>query len=82
MRVDGYGKRYYYPQLATYENEYWDSTYKRTYNDLENYYKNLEYFNAKGYYSSYYDHTYYDGYGFNYYTGSYGYYEFSMPLVS
>ena len=25
--------------------------------------------------------TYYDGYGYNYYTGSYGYYEYSRPPI-
>ena len=26
--------------------------------------------------------TYYDGYGYNYYTGDYGYYEYSRPPLS
>ena len=38
--------------------------------------------NTKGYKSAYYGMTYYDGYGYNYYTGNYGYYEYSRPPIS
>ena len=38
--------------------------------------------NSQGYTSKVYGMTYYDGYGYNYYTGDYGYYEYSRPPVS
>lgn len=46
------------------------------------YYKAPNYFNKNGYKSKSYGLTYYDGYGYNYYTGNYGYYEYSRPPVS
>ena len=46
---------------------------------MENYYKRTDYHNAAGYNSPMYGLTYYDGYGYNYYTGDKGYYEFSRP---
>ena len=36
-------------------------------------------YNAAGYYSPTYLLMYYDGYGYNFYTGAYGYYEYSLP---
>ena len=36
----------------------------------------------KGYFSPVYKLTYYDGYGYNYYTGAYGYYEYSRPPIN
>ena len=38
-----------------------------------------EYYNAEGYYCADYDTKYYDGYGYNFYNGNYGYYEYSRP---
>ena len=61
------------------ENEYWNSTTKRTYNELYNYYRPEDFEASVGYYSHYYKGVYYDGYGYNFYNGKYGYYEFSMP---
>ena len=39
------------------------------------YYKAPDYYNAAGYYSTTYLLIYYDGYGYNFYYGAYGYYE-------
>lgn len=50
--------------------------------ELSKYYKNPDYFNDKGYVSKYYGKTYFDGYGYNYYNGNYGYYEYSRPPVT
>ena len=46
------------------------------------YYQAINYFEPKGYKSTRYGLTYYDGYGYNYYTGNYGYYEYSRPPSS
>jgi len=73
----GYGKTYYAPQPIVYENEYWNPTTMRTYRELYKYYKASDYYNAKGYKSSTYLMTYYDGYGYNFYYTNYGYYEFA-----
>ena len=53
----------------------------RTKYELTKYYQNEDYFNKAGYKSKYYGLTYYDGYGYNYYTGAYGYYEYSRPPI-
>ena len=39
----------------------------------------MDYHNPDGYYSETYGLTYYDGYGYNYYTHALGYYEYSRP---
>ena len=53
----------------------------RTSRELTDYYQNKNYYNKNGYTSKYYGLTYYDGYGYNYYSGSYGYYEYSRPPI-
>ena len=50
--------------------------------ELYDYYKSSEKFNKAGYLSPVYGKTYYDGYGYNYYNGNYGYYEYSRPPLS
>ena len=76
---NGYGKRYYAPQPLTFDNDSFDSQYERTYSELYNYYRSKNYYNEAGYLSTDYKATYYDGYGYNFYNGNYGYYEFSRP---
>jgi len=75
----GYNNYYYYPQMASYTDHSWDSKKQRTKEELFTYYKAPNYFNKKGYKSIVYGKTYYDGYGFNYYNGNYGYYAYSRP---
>ena len=76
---NGYGKWYYYPQLTNMEDEYMDYEKGRTKTELHKYYKAPNHLNPSGYKSKVYGLTYYDGYGYNYYTGNYGYYEYSRP---
>ena len=68
-----------YANFAVYYNEYMDSGC-RTYEPLTAYYRapsgTCE--QPDGFYSTRYGKTYYDGYGFNYYYQTYGYYEFSV----
>ena len=42
------------------------------------YYRAPNYYNAAGYYSTVFLVVYYDGYGYNFYYGDYGYYEYSV----
>lgn len=76
---NGYGKWYYYPQLTNTEDQYMDYDKGRTKMELHKYYKAANHLNPTGYKSKVYGLTYYDGYGYNYYTGNYGYYEYSRP---
>jgi hypothetical protein len=50
----------------------------KTYQPLYVYYKPAGYYNALGYYSTTFLLIYYDGYGYNFYYGEYGYYEYSI----
>lgn len=63
-------------------NKNYDANTKKTSSELYQYYKAPNYFNRKGYTSKYYGKTYYDGYGYNFYNGNYGYYEYSRPPVA
>jgi hypothetical protein len=56
-------------------NTYFNIKAGRTYHALYVYYRPLSYYNAIGYYSSIYLMIYYNGYGYNFYYGKYGYYE-------
>ena len=47
----------------------------RTYHALYVYYLPPNYYNAIGYYSPVYLQIYYNGYGYNFYYGKYGYYQ-------
>ena len=76
---NGYGKWYYYPQLTNTVDKYMDYKQGRTRAELHKYYKAPNHLNSKGYKSKVYGLTYYDGYGYNTYTGNYGYYEYSRP---
>jgi len=49
---------------------------------LSRYFKAPNYLDEAGYYSAFYELTYYDGYGYNFYTGAKGYYEYSRPPPS
>lgn len=64
--------------MPVYYNAYYNVATGRTTQPLYMYYKplNLNYF-PYGYYSLTYRLIYYDGYGFNFYYGQYGYYEYS-----
>ena len=50
----------------------------RTYKPLYFYYRAPNYYNEAGYYSNTFLMTYYDGYGYNFYYGTYGYYDYSV----
>lgn len=57
-------------------NNYWDGS--KTYQPLYVYYLPSNYYNSLGYYSITYGVKYYDGYGYNFYYATYGYYEYSV----
>ena len=57
---------------------YWNSAERKTYEPLYVYYKPPNYYNPVGYYSTTYLIIYYDGYGYNFYYGTNGYYEYSV----
>ena len=63
----------------TYTNSYFSGG--KTYQPLYTYYLPKNYYNAAGYYSTLFLLTYYDGYGYNFYYGQYGYYEYSVNDV-
>lgn len=50
----------------------------RTSRPLYVYYRPMNYYNAVGYYSTVFLIVYYNGYGYNFYYGQYGYYEYSV----
>jgi hypothetical protein len=75
----GYGKNYYAPQTAVTTQKSWNATAERTYDELDNYFRPTDFYNSKGYYSNYYKEDYFDGYGYNFYYGNTGYYEYSRP---
>lgn len=56
-------------------NTYWDGS--KTYEPLYVYYLPVNYYSAVAYYSVTYGLMYYDGYGYNFYYNTYGYYEYS-----
>ena len=63
-------------------NSYFESYYGRTYKPLTTYYlPAIGYKTQFGYYSPEYLTTYYDGYGYNFYTGQGNYYQFSKPEI-
>jgi len=69
--------------VPTYSNENFNAETQRTKLLLTEYYKAPNYFNAEGYFSQEYGLVYYDGYGYNFYNGEYGYYEYSRaPAIS
>ena len=49
-----------------------------TYGPLYSYYRPIGFVAVVGYYSPIYSRQYYDGYGYNFYYGQYGYYEYSV----
>ena len=59
-------------------NNYYNAADGKTYSRLYVYYKPENYYNATGYYSTTFTLVYYDGYGYNFYYGDYGYYEYSL----
>jgi hypothetical protein len=59
-------------------NSYYDVSSAKTYKPLYVYYLPPDYYNEEGYYSETYSLKYYDGYGYNFYYGEYGYYEYSV----
>jgi hypothetical protein len=67
-----------YANTVTYTNTYWNSATGKTYQPLYVYYKPANYYNKIGYYSTTFLLIYYDGYGYNFYYGEYGYYEYSV----
>jgi hypothetical protein len=66
---------------VTRTNSYFSSSAAKTYKPLYQYYLPPNYYNSKGYYSTTYSMKYYDGYGYNFYYGDYGYYEYSTNPV-
>ena len=67
-----------YKNPTTYSNSYYSVRSMRTTRPLYVYYRAPNYFNGRGYYSSYFLLVYYNGYGYNFYYGRYGYYEYSI----
>jgi hypothetical protein len=63
---------------TSYSNSYWNSGLGRTYQPLFVYYLPVGFVSTTGFYSPRYGITYYNGYGYNFYYGAYGYYEFSV----
>tara|TARA_B110000285_G_C15001969_1_gene551885 strand:+ start:580 stop:816 length:237 start_codon:yes stop_codon:yes gene_type:complete len=63
-----------------YKNKYLKDG--KTYDQLYEYYKAPDFYNKKGYFSPVYKISYYDGYGYNFYSGAYGYYEYSRPPIN
>lgn len=57
-------------------NRYFDGT--QTFKPLYVYYLPQNYYNPMGYNSTTYGMMYYDGYGYNFYYKTYGYYEYSV----
>jgi len=74
-RMSGNGGDY----NATYGVRYASKDYYfadgRTYEPLYMYFKPVGFYDDLAYFSTTYNKTYYDGYGYNFYTGNYGYYE-------
>ena len=70
-----------YKMPRVYINKYFDFQYKLTYQPLYTYYRPTGLYYPMGYYSEKFNQTYYDGYGFNFYTKMYGYYEYSHHPV-
>ena len=56
-------------------NKYFDAKAGRTYEPLTTYYLPPNYYSSTGFYSPQYGMVYYNGYGYNFYTGNYGYYQ-------
>ena len=67
-----------YKNPTSYSNSYYSVSTKRTSRPLYVYYRAPNYYNAIGYYSTVFLIVYYDGYGYNFYYGRYGYYEYSV----
>ena len=59
-------------------NKCFNRQLKRTCEPLYQYYKPKDFYDEKGYYSKEHDKIYYDGYGYNFYTALYAYYETSI----
>lgn len=64
-------------QPATDFNEYYNPFTRKTYGVLYAYY-HIPQINVDGWYSPLYKKMYFDGYGYNFYYGNYGYYEYSI----
>ena len=50
----------------------------KTYEPLYVYFRPKNYYTPRGYFSPKYNETYYDGYGYNFFTGAKGYYQYSL----
>ena len=78
---------FYGKYSAKYGVYYSDTNYSfdrkngKTYTKLYAYYLPYNFYDKKGYYSVSKDKIYYDGYGYNFYYGKYGYYETSPTDV-
>merc|ERR1711871_801821 len=74
------------PNPRTTENKYFDIETKRTYFDLYSYYLPDNLVGMPNYFSPTYLKTYTDGYGYNFYYGGTGYYEYTVlpirPLLN
>jgi hypothetical protein len=76
--IYSYGK---YKNPVSTKNSYYNSRTKRTSKPLYVYYRAPNYYNAVGYYSTVFLVVYYDGYGYNFYYGRYGYYDYSINQI-
>ena len=63
---------------TTFTNTHYNKAAAQTYSPLYVYYRPADYYNANGYYSNVFLIVYYDGYGYNFYYGDFGYYEYSL----
>ena len=68
----------YVPSKTSYTGQFYGG---RSHAVLYVYYLPPNYYNPIGYYSSLYGKTYYNGYGYNFYYGKYGYYQNSPNEV-
>jgi hypothetical protein len=66
---------------VSYTNKYYNSAAGKTYSRLYAYYRPKNYYFKQGYYSTTFTLIYYDGYGYNFYYGDYGYYEYSINEI-
>ena len=63
---------------TTFTNTHYNKAAAQTYSPLYVYYRPPDYYNSNGYYSNVFLLVYYDGYGYNFYYGDFGYYEYSL----
>ena len=70
-----------YANPYVYTNSYWNPALGRTSQPFYVYYLPPNYYTPIGYYSYLYGLVYYNGYGYNFYYATYGYYQYSVNEV-